>query len=257
MVRVRAVLVCMDLRNNLLKNISFHRFPKQEKIRKEWVHKIRRDTGPNFQITANTRVCSKHFSPVSFLKTLTGKYNLDDSGKEGSTPSCSSEHDYVSVLTSVEDQLKAAQAKIGRLQAELGTLQENRFFLGRFQGVPQLITFYTGFNDYSTLNAVFLALQPTASSMVRQAQVQRNIQSKSQIKPDAFKTLSLPLIEQFFLFLCRVKQGLFEQDLAIRFNVSQSTVLDLSFVLCGICQDWGSDILLVTGGTDWNPILTK
>ncbi|XP_058879601.1 transcription factor E2F6-like isoform X1 [Acipenser ruthenus] len=65
-----------DSRYDLEKKMSFHRFPKEAKMRKEWVQKIRRDIGPNFQITDNTRVCSNHFKNVNFIKTLTGKRTL-------------------------------------------------------------------------------------------------------------------------------------------------------------------------------------
>ena len=54
------------------------------------------------------------------------------------------------------------------------TLQSKTFFLDRFSSDAQSITFFTGFKDYQTLKSVFLALQPTAHTMVRWAQVQRH-----------------------------------------------------------------------------------
>lgn len=39
-----------------------------------------------------------------------------------------------------------------------------------------------------------------------------------------FKAESMCLFDQFFLFLCRVREGAFEKSLAERFHVSQSTV---------------------------------
>ena len=37
---------------------SFFRFPEEENIKKQWIHAIRRDVGPNFSINEGTRVCS-------------------------------------------------------------------------------------------------------------------------------------------------------------------------------------------------------
>ncbi|XP_078482097.1 protein MBD-R2-like isoform X2 [Ciona intestinalis] len=65
-------------------SLSFHRMPKDEQMRKQWVVKIRRDVGPNFKITSKTRVCSKHFKEEDFRPP-------DNSGrrllKEGTLPS--------------------------------------------------------------------------------------------------------------------------------------------------------------------------
>ena len=84
--------------------------------------------------------------------------------------------------------------------------------------------FFTGFKDYQTLKSVFLALQPTAQTMVRWAQVQRPSGHWEDLDGDVFRNEVLPLIDQFFMFLCRVRQGVYEQDLAVSFNVSQATV---------------------------------
>ncbi|CAH3018142.1 unnamed protein product [Porites evermanni] len=66
--------------NNRAKNIpglTFHQFPKDEFLRKQWVVKIRRDVGKSFRastlITNGTRVCSVYFKEADFKRTLTGK----------------------------------------------------------------------------------------------------------------------------------------------------------------------------------------
>ena len=41
--------------------LSFHTFPSSQVMRRRWIQSIRRDIGPNFQVTANTVVCSAHF----------------------------------------------------------------------------------------------------------------------------------------------------------------------------------------------------
>ena len=72
------------------------------------------------------------------------------------------------------------------------------------------------------LRAVFLSLEPTAQTMLRWNQKRK--QSKDIPIQLGFGVESLSLFDQFFLFLCRVKEGAFEESLADRFQVSQSTV---------------------------------
>ena len=51
-----------------LEKLSFHSFPNVVSPRgKEWIRKIRRDTGPDFVITKATKICSAHFKPDDFF----------------------------------------------------------------------------------------------------------------------------------------------------------------------------------------------
>ncbi|XP_026116957.1 uncharacterized protein LOC113095799 [Carassius auratus] len=264
-------------------NTSFHKFPQDRELQKKWIVKIRRDIGPNFQITKNTRVCSKHFSPECFSRTLTGIRKL----KEGSVPSVftwtqqpnerktlrsqekwhleeeheedesstkdgpsneechvtempNTDHDYCVEPMTTEEKLVAAQEDISRLSAENEALRSNQFGIQNFMGNPKLIQFYTGFPDYDTVRAVFLALQPTAQSMASWAQVQRINQTNQHSLRVGFQAQHLSLFNQFFLFLCRIRLGLLEQDLAVRFSVSQSTV-------SRICVTWANYLYFMLG----------
>ena len=42
--------------------ISFHKFPDDEGVFRQWIVAIRRDIGVNFQVTQNSRVCSRHLT---------------------------------------------------------------------------------------------------------------------------------------------------------------------------------------------------
>ena len=44
---------------------------------------------------------------------------------------------------------------------------------------------------------------------------------------------SLQPIDEFWLFLTQLRLGLFERDLAFRFNISISTVSDIMITYCG------------------------
>ena len=89
------------------------------------------------------------------------------------TPTVSADHDYCSPPLPSEDKLQAAQVEIEKLQHEVQQLKGKTFFLERFSSDPQTIAFYTGFKNYETLKCVFLALQPTATTMIRWTQMQR------------------------------------------------------------------------------------
>ena len=55
------------------KKNSFFGFPKEENLKKQWIHAIRRDVGPNFSINKGTRVCSRHFREEDLQMGLNGK----------------------------------------------------------------------------------------------------------------------------------------------------------------------------------------
>ncbi|XP_061162591.1 uncharacterized protein LOC133200491 [Saccostrea echinata] len=139
------------------------------------------------------------------------------------TPPVSNDHDYI-IHTSVNNQLQAAQEEIVNLQRKLVAVERRLFSLERFTTDPQLINFYTGFKDYETLKCLYNALQPTAATMIRWTQMQRHSSNTENMKLNAIRNEALPLIDQFFMFLCRVRQGFPEQDLAVRFNISQPSV---------------------------------
>ena len=59
--------------------------------------------------------------------------------------------------------------------------------------------------------AVYMALQPTATGMVGWSQAQRLTQTEVQVIRKAFNIPKLAIMDQFFLFLCRLRQGFAEQ----------------------------------------------
>uniref|UniRef100_A0AAY5KP50 DDE Tnp4 domain-containing protein n=1 Tax=Esox lucius TaxID=8010 RepID=A0AAY5KP50_ESOLU len=59
-------------------------------------------------------------------------------------------------------------------------------------------------------------------------------------KRQGFSIPKLAVIDQFLLFLCRLRQGFPEQDLAVRFDVSQSTV-------SRVCVTWANYLHFMLG----------
>ncbi|XP_041430373.1 uncharacterized protein LOC108699800 [Xenopus laevis] len=272
-----------DSRYNADKKISFHRIPAfhvEPQRHRDWLNRIRREPGPTFKISSCTRVCSKHFLPSDFVRTLTGKRNLKPSSvpcifqwtnnqemehetpiskrtvkntlqpilptqvqAPKSRPSITAERT-VSVLDHCYDlppktdteMLHAAREEIARLQQRSSALEKNRFFVERFSSDSSLINFYTGFKDYSTFTDVFTTLTQAEGNMVKWQQCQHECNTSDLDEEEE----SLLLIDQFFLFLCKVRQGFFDQDLAVRFNICQSTVTKIIIT-------WADYLYLVLG----------
>ncbi|XP_061170304.1 uncharacterized protein LOC133179609 [Saccostrea echinata] len=141
-------------------------------------------------------------------------------------PLATFDHDYVVQQESDSSKLESAQVELKRLEEENAALREAKFGLERFHNDNNMINFYTGFKDYQTLKAVFSALKPTATTMIRWTQMQRQEADLEKLKKTIFSSEShhLSLIDEFFVFLCRIRQGFPEQDLAVIFCVSQTSI---------------------------------
>ena len=91
-----------------------------------------------------------------------------------------------------------------------------KFGLERFGTDNDSIRFYTGFPSYDSIRFFYAFIRPSAEQMVYcYASGQR------ETRPGARNML---LIDELFMFLVRLKLGLFEQDLAHRFQVHRTTV---------------------------------
>ena len=55
---------------------SFHRCPCDPMRRKLWTNAIMRDVGKQLQIIQHTRVCSVHFKPEDFKRSMLGQQSL-------------------------------------------------------------------------------------------------------------------------------------------------------------------------------------
>ncbi|KAH6941124.1 hypothetical protein HPB50_014053 [Hyalomma asiaticum] len=58
-------------------SVSFHGFPRNPEHRTRWTTAIKRKEGPEFIITSNTKVCSKHFNACDYLPhVVSGRHIL-------------------------------------------------------------------------------------------------------------------------------------------------------------------------------------
>lgn len=111
-----------------------------------------------------------------------------------------------------------------RLQLSIAqaSLRKSLFRLENIRHDNELIKFYTGFCDYDTLIAFYEEILESDAKVMRQWQGKNSKDDYDEIKHGRLCKLSF--IDQFFLTLVRLYLGLLEQDLAIRFKISKSSV---------------------------------
>ncbi|KAE8586432.1 hypothetical protein XENTR_v10021669 [Xenopus tropicalis] len=137
------------------------------------------------------------------------------------------------------EMLHAAREEIARLQQRSSALEKNRFFVERFSSDSSHINFYTGFKDYNTFKDVFITLTQAEGNMIKWRQCQHK--GDTSVTEDlGTEEESMLVIDQFFLFLCKVRQGFYDQDLAVRFNICQSRVTRIIIT-------WANYLYLVLG----------
>lgn len=129
----------------------------------------------------------------------------------------------------MEAELESAQTKLISLEAKLAEKEEDiaslrkqiaieKFCVNRFSTDDSLILFYTGFQTYSQFLFFFECIQPTAKNM------QSAYYKSSETIGLSGRKRSMLLVDELFLFLCRLRAGLLEQDLSVRFSCSLPTI---------------------------------
>ena len=129
------------------------------------------------------------------------------------------DHDYAARPTT-QDQLTAARVHISELEHIVTLSNANKFGLERYSTDDKKIKFYTGFKSYKTLIKFYENLTPHIQTM-RTWKPANEIGDETAHASVGFK---LKPIDQLFMFLNKLRLGSFDQDLADKFSVSQSTV---------------------------------
>lgn len=118
-------------------------------------------------------------------------------------------------ISELEQKLLEKEEDCASLKRQLDI---ERFGIQRFSNDNSMISFYTGFTSYITFTTFFNCIKPATA----------NMQSAYYVSSDAItlagRKRNMLLIDELFMFLCRLKVGLLEQDLSVRFNCSVSTV---------------------------------
>ena len=140
----------------------------------------------------------------------------------------------------LEKQIEAMKKENERLLHELQESESKeriyKFGLERFSSSSEDIKFYTGFPDYPTLIEFWKYVEPSASNLTYYSYVRDNsdptINVGNQFPYLGGKQKEFPgsnvgcrrklqPIDELWLFLTRLRLGLFERDLAFRFNISE------------------------------------
>ncbi|XP_067664654.1 uncharacterized protein [Haliotis asinina] len=135
------------------------------------------------------------------------------------------EEDSLSAQTQTDVSLPDTQLLLKRildLEKEKDLLKQQltieRFGLERFAGNDDLIQYYTSFRSYKLFRQFFEFVKPSASNMCSMYYACANAISL------AGRPRNMALIDEMFMFFVRLRLGLPEQDLAVRFNCHISTV---------------------------------
>ncbi|XP_041379824.1 uncharacterized protein LOC121392817 [Gigantopelta aegis] len=202
-------------------------YAKSDTERKRGLNKGAVPTVFNFQ---DAQVDEKSPQKKTKLSTSKGKSRSNsDEEADSETPDWAlSDHDYMSVSVSIEDQLEAACRRIKTLEHLLEEEKKANFTLERLASNDAKICKYTGFEDYETFQSMFVNLQPSAETMARWAKVCKLTGTAINNLDDGFKTDELPIVDQFFLFLTRMRCAFDEDTIAYLFGVSQQMVNKIS-----------------------------
>ena len=111
--------------------------------------------------------------------------------------------------------------KTTRIRESLPNITQKLFFqLENIQDDNSKVNFYTGFSSLHLLIVCFNFLGPCVNKL----NYWGSTSTENDKKTNKGRLRALSPLNEFFLVLVRVKLGLFEQDLANRFGISQPTV---------------------------------
>ena len=119
---------------------------------------------------------------------------------------------------------KEANTALAHLQEEFRRQKEEaasglkiyKFGIERFSTDDDAIKFYTGFCSYKHFLLFYNLIRPTAEKMTY-CYATGVLENRPHVR-------AMQLIDELFMFLVRIKLGLFQQDLAHRFNLHISSV---------------------------------
>lgn len=125
----------------------------------------------------------------------------------------------------LRQQIQLLQQRVAELEGRPEVNENSHFRLSNISDDDNMVCFYMGFTNYSTLMACYNFLGPAVNHLTYWDSGRRL--AESEMAAPLYKkgrNRALPPLEEFFLVLVRLRVGLLEKDLAYRFGVSPSTV---------------------------------
>ena len=143
--------------------------------------------------------------------------------------------DYSKNIMTLESKIQEYSTHIQELKKEIyylntvvQELKSKKFSLEKIKDDLHAVRFYTGFESYDTLIAIFKSLEPKASRMHFWHGTDKCKDGTLKYQNENVNKLGrkrkLSLLEEFFIVLVRHKTGMFLLDLSGRFDVSVSFI---------------------------------
>lgn len=242
--------------------LSFHDFPVDADQRARWVKAIKRIEGPCFKIRrGSTYVCCQHFAPEDKYTSFIGQTRIKkgavpsrffwndwgkgtdseiplsvnprakkfisaavlDQSQETQPANGAVDHDYAYLpspgkLDAAAERIKELELQVSSLEEEIKqlTVKQQQPLIYKFCVTDEDFQYYTKFSSKQAFTAFWESVYPSDS---RLAYWTKALQTET---PNPER--GLPLVDELFLFLCRVVTGLQEKTLSSIFEVSLVTV---------------------------------
>ena len=182
----------------------------QEERRQSFAHSLRQDLELD-EVTESAAVeASAGDQPIQAI----GETATDEVENENIQPA----------ELSSDEQIKILKAKIKELEEEVEYLKESKFGAENISKNSELLSFYTGFVSKERFDSFYSWVEPYAKTMIKWSQIQRERGKENYKRRRSSGNFALSLYDQLFLFMIRLRLGLLETDLGVRFNISTSTV---------------------------------
>ena len=223
MVNVCVVCGVRQSSETTAKAIVYHHIPPQNQARKrkKWLEGLQLQEN---EVSGATRVCSKHFRdsvPYATLGKSMGEY-VDPTKRRRLTRTPLPLPPTTSTPTEVESSPDSRIHCVNciALQTEIKQMQDalvkSKFGIHTLEGDDSLTRFYTGFPSFGVFSAFYAFLGPSVNQLTYWGTDEPKSKNASRTK--------LHPMDQLLMTLMRLRLNLEEQDLAIRFEISQPTV---------------------------------